>query len=587
MQGKDARTIAILSEHLSDVIAQSVIEDPHKLSAALKPVIIPAISEGIANNKEQMIDALYPIMGGMISKYVTHAIKEMMEKINEKIEQGLSVERYKRKIKAKLTGVSESELLIEESSDATIKSIFVIQKETGLLIAEAHQEHSGIDDPHIVASMASAIKDFVNDWISTHAESDSKEVQLLSYGDATLYIESAGSVYLIAFLDAEPDYEQRSRINAFFAKMLQQFSSFFQHFDGDDTAPEIAQIEEIIQSFLSDGQNHATPPQKNNEKNPAKYILLMFALILLAFAGYRLMKSYQLYSLAQQASSFVGHKVSIEEKNGKLMLRGYLPSLKEYDAVEKFVKEKSHRKLLNEIYIDPSSLVQTNVHNMTLLKQQMVQGDQNMSSKFIGIQEKVDSLQKTLNETRTTMKKVLENMQGVHTKLDNAKKTIRVKKIAIAKLRERFGNNPFFQKEDGSLDFKNSGLFEAGGTSPSKVPLENLSADMKKYIVTLMDDPDIRPFIKDFVIEGYTDTSGNHALNQKLSTVRAEAIRTYLLSLPFAQKYGLENLLLSKGMAELHPVLKNGVEDKEASRRIKIRFVLDKKKILEKLEEEL
>jgi len=125
--------------------------------------VTPAISKGIAENKDTMIDALYPIMGGMISKYVTQAIKEMMDTINKKIEHGLSFNRYKRKAKAKLTGVSETELLMEESTDATITSMFVIHKESSLLIAEAHLENNEIDDAHMVASMASAIKDFINE----------------------------------------------------------------------------------------------------------------------------------------------------------------------------------------------------------------------------------------------------------------------------------------------------------------------------------------------------------------------------------------------------------------------------------------
>jgi len=184
------------------------------MSRSLQSIISPAIAQGIADNKEQMIDALYPIMGGMISKYVTNAIKELMESINAKIDEGLSFERYKRKLKAKISGVSETELLLEESADARIKALLVIEKDTGLLIAAAQDKENEIDDPHIVASMASAIKDFVNDWMKS--AKDAQEVQLLSYGNATLYIESAGSVYLIAFLDAEPDHEQRKEINRFY-----------------------------------------------------------------------------------------------------------------------------------------------------------------------------------------------------------------------------------------------------------------------------------------------------------------------------------------------------------------------------------
>ncbi len=83
--------------------------------------VAPAIARRIAGNKDTIIDALYPIMGGMISN-------------------------MENKIK----------------------------------------------DAHMVVSMASATKDFIDDWIQ---HNDTKnEVQLLSHGNVTLYIESAGHI---------------------------------------------------------------------------------------------------------------------------------------------------------------------------------------------------------------------------------------------------------------------------------------------------------------------------------------------------------------------------------------------------------
>jgi len=117
LKDKDENTVKILSDHLSKIITQTSTSNPEALSYSLQKVIAPAISKEIANNKDVMIDSLYPIMGGMISKYVSQAIKEMLETINEKIEDGLSFDKYKRKLKSKVTGVSETELLLEESSD--------------------------------------------------------------------------------------------------------------------------------------------------------------------------------------------------------------------------------------------------------------------------------------------------------------------------------------------------------------------------------------------------------------------------------------------------------------------------------------
>jgi hypothetical protein len=268
LENKDAQIQGILSRYLADIITQTSKHSITDLSRSLQSIISPAIAKEIAENKDVMIDALYPILGGMISRYVTQAIKEMMDMINKKVEEGISFERYKRKIKAKLTGVSESELLMEESAGAIISSIFVIHKKSSLLVAQAYLEDKKIDDAHMVASMASAIKDFINDWIQSNKSQ--KEVQILSYGDATLYIESAGSVYLVAFLDTEPDAALRREMNTFFASIIKKYVGFFQKFNGDDSADEVVALSLKMEDYLY-AQKNATRKVK---KNSAKYIFI-------------------------------------------------------------------------------------------------------------------------------------------------------------------------------------------------------------------------------------------------------------------------------------------------------------------------
>ncbi|HHD72584.1 MAG TPA: hypothetical protein ENL02_01505, partial [Epsilonproteobacteria bacterium] len=137
LQDKGGAAISLLSDYLARIIAEASHRNNEALSQSLQGILSTAVSREIASNKDAMIDTLYPIMGGMVSKYVSTAIKELIENINRKIDDGLSMERYKRKIKSRVTGVSETELLLQEISEAHILSLFVIQKESGLLISEA------------------------------------------------------------------------------------------------------------------------------------------------------------------------------------------------------------------------------------------------------------------------------------------------------------------------------------------------------------------------------------------------------------------------------------------------------------------
>ena len=284
-------------EKLRELLVGDEIEHLKELDNKLQEDVFndkvaKAISKEIANNKDMMIDTLYPIIGGMISRYVTQAIKEMMQNINNKIEDGLSIEKYRRSIKSKITGVSEMELLVKESNRAIISSLFIIKKDSGLLIAKSELDDKQIDDPHMVASMASAIKDFINDWVESNKSQT--EIQVVSYGNATLYIESAGSVYIIAFLNTEPEYELRNSINSFFASIVREYSDFFQTFDGDDNALEIEALSSKMYEYLNRQKSLTKPHTSTKKKNPIKYILYLLLFLSTIYITYSLNIKYKL-----------------------------------------------------------------------------------------------------------------------------------------------------------------------------------------------------------------------------------------------------------------------------------------------------
>ncbi len=574
LEQKDANTLAILSGYLAKIITKSADDDLPALSQSLQRVISPAISKEIADNRDKMVDALYPIIGGMISKYVSNAIAEMVANINTKIEDGLSLQRYKRKLKAKLTGVSESELLLEEASDATIESLFVIQKDTGLLIAEAHIEEKEIDDPHMVASMASAIREFVNDWIESHKES--AEVQLLSYGTATLYIESAGSVYLIAFLDAEPDYEVRARINAFFALLISEYSDFFHRFDGDDNAIEIKAITHELKLFLDSANPrllHHTSPKGTGY---TKLLFGMLLLLLLGYGGYRLYGYYQRSVLEQEIQRMSQEPgVKLESDGDRWILKGKVSSLEGYHRLKSALK-KAH---LNDIQTDIALPIESLEKKIAILKEHYTILTQ--SEDTIGT--KVTQMQQDLAHLRQEIAKIQNRYHQEHERLQSVKSLATIRHYIIHYLQQNFGEGSLLQS-DGSLDFRSKRLFEAGEAVPKAVALPLLKETTARYLQLLMNNPKIQPLIKGFVIEGYSDSSGNQEANRVLSLKRAEAIREVLLKSHLFEQYGLDEMVQVKGLGDAHLVMHNGNEDKEASRRIKLKFEIDTQKVVNMIE---
>jgi len=577
-QKKDEKTIAILSKYLAKIITQTSKNDLQGLSLSLQSVISPAISKEIADNKDNMIDALYPIMGGMISKYVTQSIKEMMETINTKIENGLSFDRYKRKLKSKITGVSETELLLEESNDATLLALFIIEKESGLLVSKAQLKDQEIEDPHMVASMASAIKDFINDWIAT--DKSQSEVQILSYGNSTLYIESAGSVYLIAFLDSEPDYEQRRGINALFADIIKQYAKFFQSFNGDDTAKEIKEISSLMQPYLE--EKSQPDPKKRHKINPAKYIVWILLLTSIGYLAYIGNTLYYKYYLENMIHKKTGEKITVSYSYDKIILAGYVDSLNTVVRIENLISRIHIKPIENYLSIPVKQidiLIKEKENEQKLLEKKL---NTQMNDVKISLLKSITMLNNDITSIQYSMKnskkslidiidhkiKSLEKLKSEKTSIS---KVLNIKQEIEQKLNEVFKKSEFYNQVTNTLDFTNLNLFSTQKNKYTKEQILLLSQIFEQYMRVLVN---YKTYIKYIIIEGHADSSGLEDDNMKLSKKRALSVKYYLSRLPVVRQYRMKEMIKSVGYGSQKNILINGIEDKNASRRIEIRFEL-------------
>jgi len=587
LQEKDSRSIEIYASHLAKIINKSAKQDLTELSQSLQKVVSPAIAKEIDENKDKMIDALYPIMGGMISKYVTQAIKEMMETINKKIEQGLSFDHVKRKAKSKLTGVSETELLLDDSIDARILSLFVIKKESSLLISEAHLDNEEIGDAHMVASMASAIKDFINDWIEN---SDAvNEVQLLSYGNATLYIESAGSVFIIAFLDAEPDHEQRIKINTFFASIVKKYATFFQAFDGDDSASEVLTLSMEMEDYIYASQ----PTAKDKKKNPAKYIVIFLAVLLLGYGLYLFDGWYTQYTLEKTVLSQTTETIEISKQDGHLILEGQVASTDVIYEIEKIMKRHSKESIVNYLtvpttYLDARFKNVTNLGKDSLgsLQKRLASLEQNFEQTLSSLQKKIVRLEGQLEGSKAYVDKVLKNTTNEITELKEEKlvlkKVLEVKNEIFSKLDKTFASEEYYNKDNHSLDFRTLTLFATGDTVYKSKAIVKLTTVFEKYLAILVE---YKEYVNSIIIEGHSDSSGTEEENIVLSEKRAIGVKDYVEKLKVVKDYHMQTYIKAVGYGSSKDVVINGIEDKEASRRIEITFSLENEKILNKLGE--
>ena len=198
--------------------------------------------------------------------------------------------------------------------------------------------------------------------------------------------------------------------------------------------------------------------------------------------------------------------------------------------------------------------------------------------------EKLLTLLTTMGEKKTKYDDLVANLQKQKAKI---KSLTGIKLKVVAALKNALGNKINIDKKTGSLKLASNILFAVGKSTLKDEAKVELKKAFEEYIGTLVSDENIKPHLDKIIIEGHTDSDGGYIYNLKLSQDRALAVMEYLLTLDFSKKHNIKPLMIASGRAYLDAISKNGVEDKEASRRIEIKFRLKNEDAMHEIEKVL
>ena len=179
-----------LSQKVDPIIEARLSEFIKEIPETLGPVITKTLKEQVANSKDEIVEALFPILGLMIKKYVQHEMKMLSDSMNQKINNTFSFISFKRKVKSKFTGVKEAELILSETNDPKIVEVFLIQKGSGILLG--NHSYENVLDKEMISGMLTAIKSFVEDVFSGGAQN----LETIEYELYTLHIQNFHKYYM-------------------------------------------------------------------------------------------------------------------------------------------------------------------------------------------------------------------------------------------------------------------------------------------------------------------------------------------------------------------------------------------------------
>lgn len=173
-----------------DLTVQQMIDDklvyfqthfPVEFEAALNQVI----DRRLENSQDKLLDAIYPVMGKMIRKYIALQFAQLQEKIDQQLNQGMI-----GRLRNLFSGVKESDIVMSQASASGVEEVFVIQKYSGILLGNASAETTINSD--VIAGMLTAIKGFVEDAFKREDE----DLEMIQYGSYSIIIQNFYSYYL-------------------------------------------------------------------------------------------------------------------------------------------------------------------------------------------------------------------------------------------------------------------------------------------------------------------------------------------------------------------------------------------------------
>ena len=226
--------------------------------------------------------------------------------------------------------------------------------------------------------------------------------------------------------------------------------------------------------------------------------------------------------------------------------------------------------------------------------------------KFKDEQTKTQNLSNELNEKTNviTLKdeeiKILADKLLVQTQIhqkmveefDVAKLKIKtltgLKLNVIAKLKEKLGNSIQIDEKSGAIKFSSNILFDQASSVLKEESKKELKNTLKKYLSTLLEDKEIRKNIESITIEGHTNSDGTYLSNLALSQQRAQAVMQFLYDSNIIDKKLISKYINSSGRSDSDLIFaKDGVEDKDASRRIEIKFNLKNEDAMKEIQKYL
>lgn len=196
----ELRRILIQPNEVSDVLPTAVVQSSNtdnQLAEATLPIVEENIRESVKRNPEKLAEALFPVIGPAIRKAIAEALSTMVQSLNQTLEHSVSPQGLRWRMEAWRTGKQFSEVVLLNTLLYRVEQVFLIHKETGLLLQHASVNADENQEADMVSAMLTAIQDFAQD---SFKQSEQATLDALQLNEFSIWIERSPDLILAAVI---------------------------------------------------------------------------------------------------------------------------------------------------------------------------------------------------------------------------------------------------------------------------------------------------------------------------------------------------------------------------------------------------
>lgn len=164
------------------------------------------VNDQLTNSQDEIINIIYPRLNTIIKKYITAQFQILKEGIDNQV-KSVQTRFSPRHIFSRFFGASKSDIIMSQLDHPEIQEVYLIQRDTGLLLGSYSKEKNM--DQDVIAGMLTAIKSFVEDAFSGEEE----HLEMIQYENYKIFLQNFPVYYFAIALTGSISTAEKAELS--------------------------------------------------------------------------------------------------------------------------------------------------------------------------------------------------------------------------------------------------------------------------------------------------------------------------------------------------------------------------------------